>query len=92
MGRTYPTDVFDSYVQGLDDRSATIFHAAPAGGLAFARLRIKASVFLDALLRGLEGRAGEELQQSDDGSHARWGVTVRSLARYLSTESQKVDG
>jgi hypothetical protein len=86
--RSVPRPVFDLLVnKGPDTRSASIFQAAP-GTAAFAQVGNR-SLFVETLLRGLQGAAGQELE-INESTQTRWGVTVHSLARYLTDEGQKM--
>jgi hypothetical protein len=85
------TDVFDVQMTALDDRQVGIFHSALAGAMAYARIG-KETLFSAALLDGLRGNAAVSVvSEANAGvsSDERWGVTVNSLARYLSEEAKR---
>jgi Caspase domain len=75
-----PSRVFDEEASATDGRCAPIFHAAAPGTNAYGIPGDK-TLFGKALLRCLNGGAGEEIER-DDGS-AIWQITPRSLEAAL---------
>lgn len=71
--------IFDIELRGLDERSATIFYAAAPGSKAYA-LRGETTIFSRALLRCLNGAAGEIREQN---GQEQWYVSVASLVPAL---------
>jgi hypothetical protein len=75
-----PSQVFDEEVSATDQRCAPIFHASAPGTNAYGIPGDK-TLFGKALLRCLNGGAGEEIER-EDGSTI-WQITARSLEAAL---------
>lgn len=75
------TAVFDAERLGIDDRRATIFHAASPGGKAYA-FKGGQSLFSIALLNCLNGAAAVPGNTDEEGN-IQWQVSIHSLADAL---------
>lgn len=75
------TSVFDAERLDLDDRRATIFHAATSGGPAYS-VKGGQSLFSKALLKCLGGEAAVPVEQDAEGNLG-WHVSIHSLADKL---------
>ncbi len=73
-----PTGIFDVGVADYDDRCAPIYFGSAPGGFAYT-VRDETTIFGDALMQCLRGRAGSKL---DAGT---WAVTVGSVMSALPT-------
>jgi hypothetical protein len=72
------TGVFEVGLAGYDDRNAPIYYGSVPGGFAYT-VRNETTIFGDALLQCLRGRAGFKLNAGT------WAVTVGSLMSALPT-------
>jgi hypothetical protein len=89
IGGSYPTQVFDEFRPGPDDRNAVIFYAARPGESAFA-IEGERTLFSMALLRCLDGEAAVYLDSEQDPNRS-WGVTVSSIMRVLQNYTFETD-
>jgi len=74
-------DIFDVELSGADDRQAPIFFATIPGIKAYA-LKNEQTLFSKALLKCLNGAAGEPSPEDEHGNVA-WHVSVQSLNKAL---------
>ncbi|MCY1021361.1 caspase family protein [Pyxidicoccus sp. MSG2] len=74
--------VFDVELVSEDNRCAPIFQAALPGTKAYGRLN-ETSLFCEALLAGLDGRAATPGDGPETNEHVQWVVSVSSLSRML---------
>ncbi len=71
------SDVFLVDLNGLDERSAPIFHASVPGAETFS-IPGEQTIFSEALMNCLNGAAGKALPEEKNGD-VRWQVSVLSL-------------
>lgn len=74
--------IFDVELVSEDDRCAPIFHATLPGRLAYGRIN-QTSLFCQALLAGLDGRAAKLSDEVDANENAQWIVSAQSLNTVL---------
>lgn len=75
-------DIFSIELSGADDRRAPILFATIPGIKAYA-LKNEQTLFSKALIKCLNGAAGETLPEDEEGNVA-WHVSVQSLNKALS--------